>query len=318
MYLFSLADSHNQIQRLAFVQYTFDRNEHPIELKPHGNSKKKNKLFSRSKPSTIELLKKSAQTNAPRKALREVENIRGGVVGAQSGCDLPQNRKQVYNLNYAKKNPHLGSGSSLGGNIQRTDVLAQVMQMCKESTDSSMFVRSVEAAPESMCILASDQQLTDIERFCMGDSASVLSIDPTFNLGPFYVTPTTYHNLLVTTENGNHPILLGSILIYQTFRPFHYLASTLVRLNPRLINIKSFGTDGEPELIKAFNICFPNEVHLRCTNHLRQNIKDKLRSLNIPQSVWKEFLADILGNRLAPILSMVWLILRQKLHLGLH
>ena len=158
----------NQIQKLVFVQYAFDRNEHPIELKPYGNSKKKKKLFSRSKPSTIELLKKSAQTSAPRKALREeVENLRGGVVGVQSGCDLPRNRKQVYNLNYVKKNSHLGSCSSSCGNIQRTDILAQVMQMCKESTDSGMFVRSVEAA---MCIPASD-----IEWFCTGDSTSVLS-----------------------------------------------------------------------------------------------------------------------------------------------
>ena len=70
----------------------------------------------------------------------------------------------MYNL-YAKKNSHVSSGYSLCGNVQRTDVLAQVMQMCKDSANSGMFVRSVEAAPEPMCILASDQQLTDIERF---------------------------------------------------------------------------------------------------------------------------------------------------------
>ena len=163
----------------------------------------------------------------------------------------------MYNLNYAGKSRQNPSGSSSSSNIPHTDVLAQVMQMCKESSDSGKFVRSVKAAPEPMWILASDQQLTDIERFCTGDSTSVLSIDPTFNLGPFYVTPTTYHNLLVTTKNGNHPILLGPILIHQT-KTFHYLASTLVRLNPQLPNVKSFGTDGEPELIKAFSICFPN------------------------------------------------------------
>ena len=61
LYIFFLADSQNQIQVLAFVQYAFDRNEHPIELKSHGNSKKRNKLFSRSKPSTIEVLKRFAQ-----------------------------------------------------------------------------------------------------------------------------------------------------------------------------------------------------------------------------------------------------------------
>ena len=44
-------------------------------------------------------------------------------------------------------------------------------------------------------------------------------------------------------------------------------------------------------------MCFPKAIHLRCTNHIRQNIKDKLRELNIPQHVSKEFLADIFGSR---------------------
>ena len=108
------------------------------------------------------------------KALREVENLRGGVVGAQSGCDLPRNRKQVYNLKYAKKTS--SCASSPCANVQLTDILAQVMQMCKDSANSGMFVRSMEAASEPMCILASDQQLIDIEQFCTGDSSSVLSI----------------------------------------------------------------------------------------------------------------------------------------------
>ena len=69
----------------------------------------------------------------------------------------------------------------------------------------------------------------------------------------------------------------------------------MISLNPELRKLKSFGTDGEPELIKAFNVCFPQATHLRCTNHLRQNIKDKLRSLSISQSVSSEFLADIFG-----------------------
>jgi len=46
---------------MAFVQCAFDRNEHAIELKPHGNLKR-SKVFSHSKLSNIELLKKSAET----------------------------------------------------------------------------------------------------------------------------------------------------------------------------------------------------------------------------------------------------------------
>lgn len=136
------------------------------------------------------------ETKAPQKALRDVEQLKGGVMGAaSSACDLPRNRQQIHNLKYSAKN-HSDLQTSSGS--QWTDVLAHVMQMCKDSANSdSVFVRSVEAAPEPMCVLATDQQLVDPERFCTGSPSSVLCIDPTFNLGPFNVTPTAYQNLLV-------------------------------------------------------------------------------------------------------------------------
>jgi len=295
--LYFLIDSRGHLQQLAFIQYSFDRREHPIDVRAHGNSKGKHP-FRRTKPSTIRLLKQSAQTKVPRKALREIENVKGGVMGAKSGCDLPRNYKQVINLKYSARKHSKGSSTA---SLPHVDVLAHVMQMCKDSLGSDeVFVQSVDCAPEPMCVLATNQQLVDIERFCTLDPSSVLSADPTFNLGAFYVTPTTYHNLLVETTSGSNPVLLGPILIHKTktFRPFHYFASTLIRLNPQLVNLKAFGTDGEPELIKAFQISFPRAVHLRCTNHIRQNVKDKLRTLNIPQSVSKEFLADIFGTRI--------------------
>lgn len=138
-----------------------------------------------------------------------------------------------------------------------------------------------------------------MERFCTRDRFGIIGIDPTFNLGPFYVTPITYQNLLVKTQKGNHPIVLGPVLIHQTktFRAFYYFASTLIRLNPKLVNIKAFGTDGEGELIKSFNIAFPNAVHLRCMHHIRQNVKDKLRALKFPRSIWNDFLLDIFGGQ---------------------
>ena len=125
-------------------------------------------------------------------------------------------------------------------------------------------------------MLSTDQQLLDLERFCTKEEFGIISVDPTLNLGSFYVTLITYQNLLVETSSHCHPVLLGPVLIHQTkqFRPFHYFASTLTRLNPNLANIRAFGTDGEPELIKAFKVVLSNAIHLRCANHLRQNIKD--------------------------------------------
>ena len=296
VFFFCPSDYRGQCKQLAFIQYGFDRQEHPIEAKPHGNSKGE-RPFCRCKPSVLKQMKGSVENKPPLQVLREVENLKGGVMNARSGCDLPRNRKQAYNFKFAVKHQPQGMSTYAKQHTHRTDVLAQVMLMCKESSGSQAYVRSVEAAPEPMCILTTDQQLSDMERFCTNDPFSVVSVDPTFNLGPFYVTPITYQNLLVQSGRGGHPIILGPVLIHQTktFRPFHYFASTLIRLNPRLTNLRAFGTDGEPELIKAFSVAFPKAVHLRCVNHLRQNFKDKLHALNIPKDLWKELLADIFG-----------------------
>ena len=80
---------------------------------------------------------------------------------------------------------------------QNADTLAAIMHQCKEtSTDPHVYIRAVQAAPEPVCVLATDQQV--------------------FNLGPFNVTPMTYENLLVTNKDGKHPLLLGPVLIHQT------------------------------------------------------------------------------------------------------
>ena len=100
--LFILLDYQGQCLQYCFVQYSFDGQEHPIELKPHGNSKQK-KPFSRSKPSIFKLLEKKADSQRPLQALREVDNIKGGVMSARSACDLPRDRKQVYNIKAVKK-----------------------------------------------------------------------------------------------------------------------------------------------------------------------------------------------------------------------
>lgn len=173
-------------------------------------------------------LKKGLDNNPPVKVLQQVENIKGGVLGASSLCDLPRDRQQIHNLQYSRK---CSSGSGSVSSVSN-DVLAEVMQICKDNeADNKKFIRSVEAAPEPMCVLCTDQQLLDLERFCTKDDFTIISVDPTFNLGPFYVTPISYKNLLVETTAGHHPIMLGPVLIHQMkeFRPFHYFASTLTR-----------------------------------------------------------------------------------------
>jgi len=48
--------------------------------------------------------------------------------------------------------------------------------------------------------------------------------------------------------------------------------------------------------VNALSTVFPHAIHLRCFLHFRGNIEAKLRQLNLPQSVAKEFIYDIFGN----------------------
>ena len=83
-----------------------------------------------------------------------------------------ENRRQIYNAKQASK-INSETHSSLSGSVPQSDTLVHVMQVCKE-TSSSMdafiaFIQSVEAAPEPMCVLATNQQLADpkcIQKSC--------------------------------------------------------------------------------------------------------------------------------------------------------
>ena len=90
------------------------------------------------------------ENKRPLKVLRDIENMQGGVMKAKSGCelprDLPRDRQQIYN---AKKAHKACVEASVGDCKQ--DTITQVMQMCKDtSLSTNAFVRSVEAAPETM------------------------------------------------------------------------------------------------------------------------------------------------------------------------
>ena len=98
------------------------------------------------------------------------------------------------------------------------------MAMCKESfgKESEQFVRIVTSAPEPMCILCTDSQLFDVERFCTGSgNFCPLTIDPTFDLGDFSVTVTCYRHLLLQNHQNaaKSPVIVGPMLD-QTLDPY--------------------------------------------------------------------------------------------------
>ena len=100
---------------------------------------------------------------------------------------------------------------------KQTDDLAVMMERCKcIEPDEPEFVRAVQAAPQPLCVLATDLQLKQVQ-FCCTDpeNFSILSVNPTFNLGEFYVTPVVFlHKAFVSKRTGKPPVYLGPILIH--------------------------------------------------------------------------------------------------------
>ena len=113
--------------------------------------------------------------------------------------------------------------------------------MFRAVQEEDKFVRGIKVVPEPAIILAQDKQLQDLVRFCtVAGEDFILTVDPTFSLGDFDLTPVTYrHRLLVSRRTGRPPVCLGPVMIHfrKTFSTYHFFASSLVELAPDLENL---------------------------------------------------------------------------------
>ena len=94
----------------------------------------------------------------------------------------------------------------------------EIMLECKLAQGKGeLFVQDVKAAPEPQSVLFYQWQVDDLVRFCTNNhKCSVLTVDTTFNLGNFFVTPMTYHHLFLEGIHAkNHPIMIGPMLVHQ-------------------------------------------------------------------------------------------------------
>ena len=218
------------------------------------------------------------------------------MLGASSSGQLARNEKQVANVRGKGKMSSLTNSGAI-------DDLFVIMQEAHTQDPQHKFVRDIKTSPEPAVVLANDQQLQELVNF--GTSSSefgIVTIDPTFTLGAFDVTPVTYrHLLLETRRNKQPPIMLGPILIHyrKSFVTYFVFASSLIGLKRSLEGIRAFGTDDDQTLIDAFNhvIEFGFSQHLTCFVHVRRNIKEKLNNCNLPPEISKLVLNDIFGRR---------------------
>ena len=216
--VFLHVDSQGDTQNLALLQYAFTFEEHAVKIAPHGNSKK-SEGYVRTLPSVMDKLKNASASNTAKRTLTFVSNESGGITAT-----FPRGRQQVNDI-------HRGSLKST------SDPIFSLMMICKkgDGKSSNAFVRTVTGAPYPMMLLAFDWTLDDIVRFCTPLSGfSIIGIDPTFNLGAFDVTVTTYHHLMLTAQPNTrkHPVFIGPLFVHvkKEFSAHHLLARDLSSL----------------------------------------------------------------------------------------
>ena len=127
----------------------------------------------------------------------------------------------------------------------------------------------------------------------------MFGIDPTFNLGKFYVTLTTFtYNQVVNKTTDVSPTFFGPIFVHteKNYESYHYFFSTLVKLESRITDLVAVGTDGETAIVQALKATLHgNTIYLRCFLHMKENIKHKLMDLFIPENVSQEIIKDLFG-----------------------
>ena len=157
----------------------------------------------------------------PKQAFQSILTEAGGLESViKSGAFIPRNRKQIYNTKQQILNAH------------SNDPILECTDMVKQHEQTkNKFIRDVRCAPEFTIFLASNRQLTETEKFCtLNEHFSVLGVDITFNLGPYFVTFFTYRHLMLLAKEGVEPIMIGPAPVHQmkTFESYFTLPSHLV------------------------------------------------------------------------------------------
>jgi len=280
---------------IVFVKYEFvGAPEHEVKVKQHSNEKSCSIPYLRTYKSTHNRLEKSAKEKGKglKRAVHEVESEVGDLENCNSIGALPRNERQAKYL----------KSKDVRGRI--ADPILAITEKMK--TEEKKFVRCYSLDNESpKVILFSDEQVEDIVNFCCNEvdgHTSMLYVDVTFKLGPFFVLVTTYRNTTLFTKRSNPPtcpVMLGPVMLCMLKDKSTYLTlfQKLSAQVPGLqVSLKGYCTDSEEALRQALAQVFPSSVSLLCKVHAHRNIEDKCRKLRLSQSFTNDIINDIFGS----------------------
>ena len=119
-----------------------------------------------------------------------------------------------------------------------------------------------------------------------------LGIDSTYNLGHFFVTPTTFRNTaLQNRRTKKAPVFCGPTIIhYRTDSHSYEELLDYLRRELQPSNSLIIGSDGAPAIKSAVASVFPDSIQLFCTRHVKNNIERELIKLQISKDERREVL----------------------------
>ena len=269
------------------IRYLFTGEEHPLPKLPHGNSSGSTP-YKRQLKSTRDLLKVQAEESKPREAVREVEKQLCGIDEQISTSSLPRNTQQTATIR-----------SNLFQGQAHSDPIMGLVDMHK--TGFNNFIRALQILPTPACVLATDEQLDQLVLNCTQEkSFGVMHVDPTFNLGDFFVTPIVFPlvNYVHRKTTGGCPTFIGPVLLHHQMQhtTYSYFLNQIISLKPAVRNTKAVGTDGELALCNALKDNLPGAVGLRCLKHVKDSIEWKLNDLKFDSQSSCVVVADIFGH----------------------
>lgn len=245
-------------------------------MKPHGNAKSR-KPYYRTSELTKNRLEELVKKHPPKEAFHKSLEESGGILQLTSAGGHSHNVRQLTNIKQRNQ-------ESAGNDF------VELLHMLKEDARNphTSFVRKVDNSSNPCVVLASNQQLQDVKRFCNNPAKfSVLGLDATFNatfnFGKLYITLTTYRKVLLRTKENTHPVRTGPTLLHhrKVAGSCYEFTSTMVKLHAPTQNVLVYGTDGEKALSEGFGRPLPFALHLMCDIHMKDNIQSKLTELGI-------------------------------------
>ncbi|XP_066929918.1 uncharacterized protein [Clytia hemisphaerica] len=292
--IITVENNHNVKSELAVVQYRFDGCPHPVEFKPHGNSKGSTPHYPTKKSVLERLSSEVKMQKSNKKIIHTLESESGGLL-AESPGDFPRNERQVR---------HIRSKTT---KTKAYDPFLEVTHL-QEQEEDSKFIRQVSIEDSSpTVVLFTDEQLANVKKFCSPErnqQASIFSCDMTFKLGDFWVVITTYSNLMVFSKRTGRPVTaMGPVMLCKRKTKQQYLSffQAITNKLPQLkTTLRAFGQDGEKAILDAHIDEFPFAWSFICSVHIARNIEEYIKStLHLGDSFYSCVVKDVFGSSAA-------------------